>query len=569
MKLLLTLSLISLFLVGCTKSKVSDVKELNLLSVMKVSGFDPALGGDMYTSAEMGKVYEGLYEFHPTKRPYELMPNVAEALPEVSKDGLTYTFKIKKGVMFRDDPAFKDGKGRELKASDVVFSIKRLADLNVRSRGWWLYDDKVEGLNEWRDKKGKYEDEVSGLKALDDHTLQVKVKKPYPQLLYAMAMPFSFIVAPEAVNHYGNEFINHPVGTGAFMLNKYEQSNTIVYHKNPNYREKYFPNEDGTNGIRVPGVDKITVHIILESQPQWLQFKTGKLDISNIPKDFFEETVDKNLELKGELKEKGVKLDHMAMLDVGFYAFNHEDKTFKDVRVRRAMSLAYERSESNRLFYNNTAMTAQGVIPPGMGGYDEKFENPWVKFDVEQAKKLLAEAGYPEGKGFPEVTVQTVNDTEARQGIEFFAKCMARIGIKIKIGTNTWPELVNKVSKKQHQMYVMAWAADYPDAENFLGLLYCPYQAPGSNGSNYCNPKFDEMFRKSTIMQDGPERSALYREINQMVSQDVPWIFGFHRTKFTVTMPWVRNYNFMEFNHSQYQYLSIDVEAKKKEISKF
>lgn len=567
MKLLLLLSL--LVVVSCTKNKVSDVKELNLLSVMKVSGFDPALGGDMYTSAEMGKVYEGLFEFHPTKRPYELMPNLAEALPEVSKDGLTYTFKIKKGVMFRDDPAFKDGKGRELTAQDVIYSIKRLADSKVQSRGWWLYDDKVEGLNQWRDKDGSYDDEVSGLKAIDNHTLQIKVPKPYPQLLYALSMPYSFIVAKEAVLHYGKEFINHPVGTGPFILNKFEQSNTIVYHKNPNFREKYFPAEDG-KGLRVPGVDKITVHIIVESQPQWLQFKKAKIDISGIPKDFFQEAVDEKMQLTPEFKDKGVQLVYMPMLDVTFYAFNHEDPLFKNnVKLRQAMSMAYERDQSNKLFYNGTAFTAQGVIPPGMAGHDPSFQNPYVKFDLEGAKKLLAEAGYPGGKGLPAITVQTVNDTEARQSIEFFSKCMARIGITIKTGTNTWPELVNKVSKKQHQMYTMAWGADYPDAENFLGLLYCPYKAPGSNGSNYCNPKFDEMFRKATIMQEGPERAALYEQINQMVSQEVPWIFGFHRTKFYVQQPWVRNFNFMEFNHSQYQYLSIDVENKKANISKF
>ena len=419
MKLLFVLTLMLVF--SCTKSKVSDVKELNLLSAMKVSGFDPALGGDMYTSAEMGKVYEGLFEFHPIKRPYELMPNLAEALPEVSKDGLTYTFKIKKGVMFRDDPAFKDGKGRELTAKDVIYSIKRLADNKVQSRGWWLYDDKVEGLNQWRDKDGSYDDEVSGLKAIDDHTLQIKLTKPYPQLLYALSMPYSFIVAKEAVLHYGKEFINHPVGTGPFILNRYEQSNTIVYHKNPNFREKYFPSEDG-KGDRVPAVDKITVHIIVESQPQWLQFKKANLDITSIPKDSFKEVVDANKQLTSELKDKGVKLVYMPMLDVTFYAFNHEDPLFKNLKLRQAMSMAYERDVSNALFYNSTALTAQGVIPPGMAGYDPAYQNPYVKFDVEGAKKLLAEAGYPGGKGLPEITVQTVNDTESRQSIEFFSQ---------------------------------------------------------------------------------------------------------------------------------------------------
>ena len=139
--------MLMLAIVGCSKQDNFDEREINLVSPEKIAGYDPIHASDQYSGNEAGKVYEGLFEFHPLKRPYELMPNLAEALPEVSKDGLTYTFKIKKGVMFRDDPAFPNGKGRELKASDVVYSIKRLADVNVRSRGWWLYDDIVEGLN--------------------------------------------------------------------------------------------------------------------------------------------------------------------------------------------------------------------------------------------------------------------------------------------------------------------------------------------------------------------------------------------------------------------------------------
>src|SRR5690606_13349502 len=145
----------------------------------------------------------------------------------------------------------------------------------------------------------------------------------------------------------------------------------------------------------------------------------------------------------------------------------------------------------------------------------------------------------------------------------------SKIGIQIKIGTNTWPELVNKVTKKQHQMYTMAWGADYPDAENFLGLLYCPNQAPGSNGSNFCNDQFDDLFKKATVLQDSPERTAMYEKLNELAAQETPWIYGFHRTDIYLVQSWLKNYKFMEFNHTQFQYLSVDLEVKKEIIKKF
>jgi ABC-type oligopeptide transport system substrate-binding subunit len=140
---------------------------------------------------------------------------------------------------------------------------------------------------------------------------------------------------------------------------------------------------------------------------------------------------------------------------------------------------------------------------------------------------------------------------------------MSDIGVRVKLGANTWPELVNKVTKKQFQLYTMAWHADYPDAENFLGLLYCPNKSPGSNGSNYCEPKYDEMFRRASVMQDSPERSALYKQMNEMVSLEVPWIFGFHRTRHYLNQGWVKNFIYSEYFNHLYQYLDVDMDKKK------
>ena len=583
--LVLVLSGILMLSWGCSKDRNFDERELNLISPEKIASFDPIQVSDMYSGNEAGKVYEGLFEFHPLKRPYELIPNLAESLPTVSEDGLTYTFTIKKGVKFHDSPAFPAGKGRELKSDDVLYSLKRLADPKLQAKGWWVLDDRIAGLNEWKDKNAaiessNYSEEIEGLKKIDDHTLAIKLKKPFPQFLYALAMPYTSIVAKEAVEHFGKEFLNHPVGTGPFILPVFDQTNRIVYLKNPTFREKFYPSEgeEGDDklglladaGKRIPLVDKIIVDIIVEAQPKWLSFQKAKADLFEIPKDFFDSAVVGGKELAPDLKSKGIRLFANAQLDTTFFAFNNDDPLFKtNKKLRQAISLAWNREEANKLFYNNSAIEAQSVIPPGLGGYRKEFKNPYVKFDLEQSKKLLAEAGYPGGKGLPPITIQTRNETVARQIIEHFAKNLEKIGVTIKVGMNTWPELVNKVTKRQHQMYTMAWGADYPDAENFLGLLYCPNASPGSNGSNYCNPIFDNLFKTATILQDSPERSAMYEKMNESIGMENPWVFGFHRTKFYLSQAWLKNYKFMEFNHTQFQYLSVDLEVKKELSKKF
>jgi oligopeptide transport system substrate-binding protein len=282
---------------ACSKEKTFDEREVNLISPEKISGFDPINASDRYSGNETGKVYEGLFEFHPLKRPYELMPNLAESLPVVSPDGLTYIFKIRKGVLFHDSPAFKDGIGREMKSSDIIYSIKRLADPKLNAKGWWLLDDRLIGLNEWRTKnstteKTNYEEEIEGVKKIDDYTLQMRLKKPYPQFLYALAMPYTFIVAREAVEHFGKEFLNYPVGTGAFILPKFEQSSMITYVRNPKFRDKFYPSEgeEGDDklglladaGKKIPLIDKITVHVVVESQPKWLSFMKAKDDLLEV-----------------------------------------------------------------------------------------------------------------------------------------------------------------------------------------------------------------------------------------------------------------------------------------------
>ena len=380
-------------------------------------------------------------------------------MPTVSKDGLTYTFKLRKGVLFQDDVAFAGGKGRELTASDVVYSIKRLADPKLQSLGWWILDGKIKGLNEWRkkyagEKTVNYSEAIEGLQATDARTVVFKLNKPFPQFLYSLAMPFTYVVAKEVVDHYGKEFLNHPVGTGPFVLPKFEQTNKIVYTKNPTYRKKFFPTEASEEfvekgylkdaGKQIPFVEKVIVNILVEDQPRWLNFQKGNIDYLGVPKDNFTSAVTPNNQVSKEFESKGISLEVRPSLDVTYTAFNHDNKLFHNVKLRRAMALAYDVVKGNELFYNNKALPAQSIVPPGIKGHISGYESPFRKRNLEQAKKLLAEAGYPNGEGLPVITYDCPNSTVSRQIGEFFRKNMADIGVKIKVIQNPWQSFKRK-----------------------------------------------------------------------------------------------------------------------------
>lgn len=569
--------------VSCTKKVDLKEKVLNLSVSAKVKGFDPVNAGDTYSSGEIARVYEGLLSYHYLKRPYELIPNLAESMPTVSNSGMTYTFKIKKGVKFHDNKCFPGGKGRELKAQDFVFSIKRMADAKNVSTGWWLLDGKIKGLNQWRDKyagadKSNYADEVEGLKALDDYTLQFTLSKEYPQFLYALAMVYTYAVPKEAVDHYGKDFINNPVGTGPFITKAYNQGKRIEYTKNPAFRDMFYPTEGAPGdkeagllkdaGKKLPLVDKIVVNIQTESQPAWLSFEKGKTDYHGIPKDNFDSVVNPDKGITDAYAKKGIALEITPDLDITYIAFNHEDPLFKsNVKLRQAMSIAYDGVTANKLFYNDRGILAQTILPPGIGGYDKDYKNPYRQFNVEKAKKLLAEAGYPGGKGLPVIQYDTTANTISRQMSGYLKKQMAEIGINIQVNQNTWPQLTKKVKTRQSQMFGMAWVGDYPDAENFLQLIYGPNSAPGPNGSNYNNASFNALFDKATKMQPGEERAALYKKLAQQSAEDVAYIFGVHRTSFVVKHSWLKNYKFSTFSHGNEKYLSVDLKQKAKMLN--
>lgn len=575
--IVITLSLLS----ACSKHQDSKEKVLTVIAASDIKGFDPIMSSDVGSAAQIAKIYEGLLSYHWLKIPYELIPNLAEEMPVISADGMTYTFKIKKGVHFQDDLAFPNGKGREMEAADFVYSIKRLADTKNQATGWWILDGKIKGLNEWRNKyqtqpSANYDEEVAGIKAIDKYTLQFQLSKAFPQFLYSLAMPYTFVVPKEAVTKYGPEFINHPVGTGPYVLPVFDQGKRVVFTKNPTFREKFYPSDAspeykdflGDAGKKLPLIDKIIVNVMIESQPAWLKFNKGEIDYLSIPKDNFSSTIVGN-KLSQEMLDKGMSLTIMPSLDVYYIGFNFDYKIFQNVNLRRAMSLAYDAKTANRLFYNDTGFPAQSVAPPGLAGNVPGFKNEWKGPNLELAKKTLALAGYPEGKGLPEITLDTMSSTTARQKAEFFQAQMEKIGIKIKVVMNLNPELQAKIKKRAVQMIDYGWIGDYPDTENFLQIFYGPNSAPGANSANYNNPQFNKDFEVAVKMQHSPKRTELYEKLNQYLANEAVAIFTVHTQSYMLQQKWVKNYHDSDFIFDFHQYMNIDQAQKMEYLKKF
>jgi ABC-type transport system substrate-binding protein len=231
------------------------------------------------------------------------------------------------------------------------------------------------------------------------------------------------------------------------------------------------------------------------------------------------------------------------------------------------MSLAYDINTANELFYNNTGFFAASVAPPGLAGNVPGFKNQWKGPNVELAKKTLALAGYPDGIGLPEITLDTTSSTTARQKAEFFQQQMEKIGIKIKIVTNLSPELQGKIKKREVQMFDYGWIGDYPDTENFLQIFYGPNSAPGANSSNYNNPAFNKDFEVAVKMQNSPARTKLYEKLNQFLANETVAIFTVHTQSYILQQKWLKNYHDSDFIFDFHQYMNID-QGQKMELLK-
>ncbi len=559
----------------------------------KIQSLDPTQAEDEPSKLLVWNLFDQLYEYHYLKRPYELVPCLAAALPAVSDDQLTYTIRLKKGVRYVDDACFPGGKGRTLNASDVVFCFKRLMDARVKSPGTWVLKGRIAGLDAfaessktWKPKPDEttYPD-VEGIVAVDAHTVRIKLVRPYAQIRWLLASQYLSIYPPEAVAAYGDKLGEHAVSTGPYVVSAYEPATSVLLKRNPNYREDRYPSEgkagDDEAGFladesRLLPLHSMVVVKVFAGKPlsEWLYFREGQIDVTMLPAgEAFDAAIDRStMDLVPDLKKVGMRLNKEPRLEIWYDAFNMEDPILghpngeKGKAIRRAISLVTDDDWTMNTLYRGQMIPQHGPILREFQEYDEYFMNDAKRQPgdtrqrmIREARKELERAGYPDGKGLP---VFKKDVTEYGQSIfERFQKDAAQIGIKFEGNPIKWGDYKTRLANKEAQMWSISWTADYPDAQNFLQLFYGP-NSPDPNASNYDNPAFNELYEKAMQLPPGEERTDLYREMAEIVAEDCPWIFRYRRVRYGVTQHWLQNYRFNAMGERFFKYCRVDTAAR-------
>ncbi|GAB4010222.1 MAG: ABC transporter substrate-binding protein [Bdellovibrio sp.] len=539
----------------------------------EISTLDPANAYDTISASVIYQSYEQLYEYHYLKRPYAIVPLLAEEMPRVENNGKRYVIKIKKGVQYHDDPCFK-GKDRFVTAQDFITQIKRLAYIPTNSNGWWLFDGKIVGINKFREDAGsdfkKFKElNVEGLSAPDEHTLIIDLVEPFPQMLYALTMSFTSPVPIEAVEEYQNSLNNKIIGTGPYQMDKYNPLSGVKLVRFNKYRHVTYPEEgdrmaNSMNllkdaGKKIPFIDNIQFQIIKESQTRWLNFMSKKIDVMSIPKDNFEATIDPTGNLTSQLKKEGIQLQIFPTLTYWWLSFNMRDPLLgKNKNLRLAIAHAVSSEAFIDTFTNSIGQKANSIYPPGIPGYNPSSTLPY-KFDLELAKEYLAKAGYPGGKGLPELIFDMRGTSSLhRQQAEFVQKELERIGIKVKVILNTFPAFLEKARFGKLQFWQDGWALDYPDAENVLQLLISKNHPPGPNATYYSNETFDKLYEKIRTMEESSSKWELMGKMEEIINNDVPWVMLYYARNYILFHKRLKNYRHSDVIYNNIKYLRLE-----------
>lgn len=566
-------------------------KELRTAFLIAESGFDPAQVTDLYSNTVVVGIFEAPIEYEFLANPVRMRPNTAAAMPEVSQDFRTFTFRIKPGIWFADDPAFK-GRKRELVAEDYVYGIKRHYDPRWKSGKLYQFQNaKILGLSELRTrlleakKPFDYDTPVEGLRALDRYTFQVKLAEPDPRFLQLFTDGAIVSgVAREVVEFYGDRISEHPVGTGPFVLAEWRRSARIVLARNPNYREVFYdetaPEGDARlaadakklKGRRLPLVDRVSIAIIEEPQPRYLAFLNAEQDtLERLPTDFAEKVVPGG-RLSADLVRRGIVLDRYLRAEVAVSYFAMENPVVggyepHKVALRRAISLAVDLDREIRLARRNQAIPAQGVIAPQTWPYDAAYKSEMSEFSLARAKALLDLHGYvdKDGDGWRDqpdgsplvLDYATSPDQESRQLAEQWKRNMDALGVRIQFNIAKWPEHLKASRAGKLMMWGVGWSAGAPDADTFLGLAYGPNKGQ-ANHARFDLPAYNALYEKQRALPDGPERKAVMYDANRMLTAWMPYKVHVHRIFTDLAHPWVVGYHRNLFVREFYKYVDID-----------
>jgi ABC-type transport system substrate-binding protein len=563
------------------------------------SKLDPQADADEGTASFTNEIFDPLLQYDYLARPAKLRPRAAVALPETA-DGRVYIIKVKPGIYFTPDPAFKGAK-RELTAQDYVFSIERLWDPRIKSQWLFTVEGKIKGSDAWAAEARKanridFDKPLEGLRAIDRYTLRIELEHADYGFPYALALPGTGAVAREVVDYYGDDFSSHPVGTGPYLLKRWVRSSLIVLEANPDYREDYFESEghddplskqimSRLSGVRIPIVGRIEVYIVDESQPRWLAFLRGEHDyLRPLPEEFARIAMPGG-ELAPNLRKRGITTTPDEIAYITYTTLNVAETidgkpnpiggyTPERIALRRAISMGYRIDEQVSILDEHQSTRARSLFPPSVFGYNAAFSSPTLEYNPAKAKALLDMYGYVDrdGDGYREnpdgtplvIDHASIPTQRERQRNELWKKSMDEIGIRVTFNkVEKLPDLRKQARVGRVQSMSYGWIADYPDAENFLQLFW-----KGSieqvNYTMFDLPEYNDLYERAKRLPLGPERAALYERMMKIVLVYAPWVVETFKAQNILIHPWVLNYKKHPFATEPWKFLDIDLDRAPK-----
>ena len=508
---------------------------------------DPLRAAAVYDAATVTLVYEAPLDVDYYARPYRLRPGLCD-LPSVSSDGLVYTFTIRPGARFHPDPCFgaAAATGRAVTAHDIVYSLKRLGAKENASSGMWIMDG------------------VAGVTAVDGRTVAITLKKPLHVFPWLMSMPYAVAVPHEAVESYGVNFGGHPVGSGPYRLSEWWRNHRMTFERVPEWRG-WSSAEDCASmlddGTAATGAfyDRLEFLVVDDESTKWLMFLGGEVDfLGGISNNNWDAVVSPDGTLMPDLAARGIRLHGASTLQVMYAGFNMQDPVLGNRKLRQALNCAFDFPAWQR-FYNGRMAPADGPVPPGVEG---RVETPFqYSFDIPRAKRLLAEAGYPDGVDPKTGRRLTLTITlgrasqDAREQAELLASFYARIGVRLEAKYMTWDAYLKAVNSGNESIFFLGWVGDYPDAENFLQLFHSKNVSPGANHGNYRNPAFDRAYDEAMSAKSPAARMEAWRRAQEIVREDCPWLFLHFPKAYTLTRDRVQGYRPTDFPYCTEKHL--------------
>ena len=566
-------------------AQAQDQKVLHYGRLSPFDSLDPIRQFDVDTSELVQLCYGTLLAYSYLDRPYKLEPDLLERMPEVAADKVTLTLRLKKGIRFHDNACFPGGKGRELVADDVLYSIKRYADAKLNNKSWFAMEGAVVGLDAFRAASAKAPVDhrtapVEGLKRIDSHTLSIKLTRENPLFLFSLAISSTAPVAHEAVVMYGDQLGVNPVGTGPYMIAMAERKGVLRFLKNPNYHQTY-PSTgapgDAEKGLlksagrKLPLIDVLEMPLIEEPQPGMLKFLKGELDWRGVDRANFTKMVrrkpDGGFELTPEFAAK-FEIYNVLGVAVTYINLNMKDPLIGGNKaLRQALLHLTDTQGEIDVLNNGRGQKLKSIVPLEFPGSERDTGATYPGYDVARAKALLAQAGFPDGKGLPPLLYRVAGTSSTERTAFDFAKARyAAAGVQLRAEFSDYPTAIKAAEAGNFQIANLGgWVADYPDAENFYQLLYGKNVAPGPNHSAFANAAYDRAYEAARLMSNGPQRFAHFRTMNDIIKDEVPMIVRANNVRFGIRQKWLANFKRNELV-PEFKFLDIDMAAKKKGI---